>query len=405
MFKIVFLETFKKIYRNKKNRLIFLLAFLGIILYSFLYLPNVNNPLTIDMDELALETESAYGMKESRLDSGDIAVNSFTGVDTYSMAKYDYENNFMVYDALEKGDVSRLFEVKSTNYIPLFTVDALNDYLERKHDGQFLEMDFERAMINSSLSTLSEKDNPTTHEFNGKTGIQQLYSFFLTYGPLIILFITVFVASEVLVDDRKHHTLKAGQPLGWRKYIFYQSVSMFMIIMSGIAVLLTVFFLLISLLYGFGDLSLLNTHYAYNDGYRAAEENFFTAPVTEFIVQSLILTAILLYLFIRLNAVLSLIFRHDVIVMIAGFAIIAFNRLYSGGGEDKFLGIGAHLFPQNYFEFGNILSGRQNFLTLSNNFTFDNGLIVLAVTIIVIEIILGILASFMTRQKFVRQVG
>lgn len=405
MFRIVFLETFKKIYRNKKNRLIFLLAFLGIILYSFLYLPNVNNPLTIDVDELALETESAYGMKESRLDSGDIAVNSFTGIDTYSMAKYDYENNFMFYDALEKGDISRLFEVKSTNYVPLFTMEALNDYLERKHEGQFLEMDFERAMINSNLSTLSEIDNPTTHEFNGKTGIQQLYSFFLTYGPLIILFITVFVASEVLVDDRKHHTLKAGQPLGWRKYIFYQSVSMFIIIMTGIALLLTVFFLLISLLYGFGDLSLLNTHYAYNDGYRAAEENFFTAPVTKFIVQSLILTAVLLYLFIRLNAVLSLVFRHDVIVMIAGFAIIAFNRLYSGGGEDKFLGIGAHLFPQNYFEFGDILNGRQNFLTLSNNFTFDTGLIVLVVTIIIIEIILGILAGFMTRQKFVRQVG
>lgn len=405
MFRIVFLETFKKIYRNKKNRLIFLLAFLGIILYSFLYLPNVNNPLTIDVDELALETESAYGMKESRLDSGDIAVNSFTGIDTYSMAKYDYENNLMFYDALEKGDVSRLFEVKSTNYVPLFTVEALNDYLERKHDGQFLEMDFERAMINSNLFILSEIDNPTTHEFNGKTGIQQLYSFFLTYGPLIILFITIFVASEVLVDDRKHHTLKAGQPLGWRKYIFYQSLSMFIIIMTGIALLLTVFFLLISLLYGFGDLSLLNTNYAYNDGYRAAEENFFTAPVTDFILQSLILTALLLYLFIRLNAVLSLVFRHDVIVMIAGFAIIAFNRLYSGGGEDKFLGIGAHLFPQNYFEFGNILSGHQNFLTLSNNFTFDNGLIVLFTTIIIIEIILGILAGFMTRQKFVRQVG
>ena len=405
MFRIVFLETFKKIYRNKKNRLIFLLAFLGIILYSFLYLPNVNNPLTIDMDELALKTESAYGMKESRLDSGDIAVNSFTGIDTYSTAKYDYENNFMFYDALKKGDISRLFEVKSTNYVPLFTVEALNDYLERKHDGQFLEMDFERAIINSNLLTLSEIENPTTHEFNGKTGIQQLYSFFLTYGPLIILFITIFVTSEVLVDDRKHHTLKAGQPLGWRTYIFYQSVSMFIIIVTGIALLLTVFFLLISLLYGFGDLSLLNTHYAYNDGYRAAEENFFAAPVTEFIIQSLILTAILLYLFIRLNALLSLLFRHDVIVMIAGFAIIAFNRLYSGGGEDKFLGIGAHLFPQNYFEFGKILSGRQNFLTLSNNFTFDTALTVLFVTIIIIEIILGILAGFVTRQKFVRQVG
>lgn len=405
MFKIVFLEIYKKIYRNKKNRLIFLLALLGIILYSFLYLPNVNNPMTIDVDELVLETEAAYGMKESRLESGDIAVNSFTGIDTYSIAKYDYENNFMYYDALQKGDISRLFEVKSTNYIPVFTVNALNDYLERKHDGQFLEMDFERAIIDSNLNTLSEIDNPTTHEFNGKTGIQQLYSFFLNYGPLIILFITIFVASEVLVDDRKHYTLKAGQPLGWRKYIFYQSVSMFIIIMTGITLLLTVFFLLVSLLYGFGDLSLLTTHYAYNDGYRAAEENFFTVPITKIIGQSLILTAILIYLFIRLNALFSLIFRQDVIVMIAGFTIIAFNRLYSGGGEDKFLGIGAHIFPQNYFEFGNILSGRQNFLTLSNNFTFDTALIVLIITIIIIEIILGILAGLVTRQKFVRQVS
>jgi|GEM_PF-2232438 hypothetical protein len=404
MFRTVFLETFKKLYRNKKNRLLFLLAFIGIILYSFLYLPTVNNPLTIDADELALETESAYGMKESRLAEGDIAVNSFTGVDTYSLAKYDYENNFMFYDALQKGDISRLFELKSTDYVPMFTVDALNDYLERKHDGQFLDMDFERAVINNNLFALSEIDHPTTHEFNGKTGIQQLYSFFLNYGPLILLFITIFVASEVLVDDRKHHTLKAGQPLGWRKYIFYQSVSVFIFIATGIAFFLMFFFLLISLLYGFGDMSLLTTHYAYTEGYRAAEENFFTAPVIDLILESLILTAVLLYLFIRLNAVLSLIFRHDVIVMIAGFAIIAFNRLYSGGGEDRFLGLGAHLFPQNYFEFGNILSGRQNFLTLSNNFTFETGIMVLLITIIIIEIILGLLAGWMTRQKFVRQV-
>ena len=405
MLRIVFLETFKKIYRNKKNRLIFLLAFLGIILYSFIYLPNISNPLTIDTDELALETESAYGMKESRLDSGDIAVNSFTGVDTYSLAKYDYENNFKYYDALQKGDVSRLLELKSHNGVPQFTAAALKDYLEQKYSGQFLEVDFERMIIGSNLAALANIEQPTAHEFNGTTGIQQLYSFFLNYGTLIVLFITVFTASEVLVDDRKHHTLKAGQPSGWRKYIFYQSLSVFFIIMTGIAALLTFFFLLISLLYGVGDLSLVSTHYAFNGGYRAAEENFFTEPVTDFIIQSLIMTAVLIYLFIRLNAVLSLIFRHDVIVMIAGFAIVAFNRLYSGGGEDTFLGIGSHLFPQNYFEFGNILSGRQNFLMLSNNFTFETGLIVLGVSIIIIEIILGILAGWMTRQKFVRQVG
>lgn len=405
MFKIVFLETFKKIYRNKKNRLIFLLACLGIILYAFLYLPNLNNPMTINVDELALETESAYGMKEDRLATGDIAVNSFTGVDTYSLAKYDYENNFLFYDALKKGDTARLFELKSVNFLPTFTFDALNDYLERKHDGQFLEMDFEKAVIQDNLLALGDIENPTTHDFNGKTGTQQLHSFFLNYGPLIILFMTIFVASELLIDDRKHYTLKAGQPLGWRKYIFYQSIAAFIIILTGIGILLSFFFLLVSLLYGFGDLSLAITQYAYVDGYRAGPENLFTSPIGIFIGQSLILTIILIYLFIRLNAVLSLIFRHDIIVMIAGFAIVAFNRLYNGGGEETFLGLDTHIFPQNYFEFGNILGGRQNFLTLSKDFTFNNGVIVLIVTIIIIEIILALVAIWMTRQKFVRQVG
>lgn len=405
MFKIIFLETFKKIYRNKKNRLIFLLAVLGIILYSFLYLPNVNHPLTIDMDELTLKTESSYGMKEGRLATGDISVNSFTGIDTYSSAKMDYENYFLYYDALEKGDVTRLFEIKDASRVPMFTSDAFNKSLEQKHDGQFTEIDFEYAQVFNDLRALADIENPTTHDFNGKTGVQQLYGFFLNYGPLIILFMTIFVASEVLVDDRKHHTLKAGQPLGWRQYIFYQSIAAFIIILIGIGILLGFFFLLISLLYGFGDLSLAITQYAYVDGYRSGSENMFTAPISTFIWQSIILTIILLYLFIRLNAVLSLVFRNDIIVMIAGFAIVAFNRLYNGGGEETFLGLSAHIFPQNYFEFGNILGGRQNFLTLSSEFTFNNAVLVLIFTIIIIEIILALVATWMTRQKFARQVG
>ena len=119
MFITIFKETYKKIIRNKKNRLIFILAIIGIVLYSVLVVSGNENVLTIDKAQLELETYAEYGQKESRLDSGDIAVNSFTGVDTYSMAKREYEANFAFHKAIGEGDMKRLVDLQNSG-IPSF---------------------------------------------------------------------------------------------------------------------------------------------------------------------------------------------------------------------------------------------------------------------------------------------
>lgn len=404
MFLAIFKETAKKIMRNKKNRLMLILSVIGIVLYATLMVSNNENILTVDKDQIELETYAEYGQKESRLDAGDIAVNSFTGVDTYSMAKREYEVNFAFYKAISEGDINRLVDLQNSQF-PSFLMEDVNEYLDDKYAGDFQMKEFERAAMFQQMSALGELDSVDTHIYNNKSAFQQLHAFFTGFGPLIILFITVFVASEILTDDRKHRTIKAGQPVGFRKYIFYQSVTVFLIMTAAMAALVTLFILVTGLLYGFGPLSLNVTQYAYQDGYRGDEMNFFNIPLSIFLLQSGVLTVILIYLFVRINAVLSLIFRHDIVVMIIGFLLVAFNRIYSGGGEETILGLPAYIFPQHYFEFGDILTGIQNYLTMSDQFTFMNGLIVLAVTIIVIEIILYLIIFWMDRQKFERAVG
>ncbi len=404
MFLAIFKETAKKIVRNKKNRLILILSVIGIVLYATLAVSDNENILTVDKDQIELETYAEYGQKQSRLDAGDIAVNSFTGLDTYSMAKREYELNYSFLKAINEGDITRLVDLQ-TSQTPSFLMEDVHKYLDEKYAGDFQMKEFERVAIFQQMDALGELDSVNTHIYNNKSAFQQLHSFFTGFGPLIILFLTIFVASEILTDDRKHRTIKSGQPLGFRKYIFYQSVTVFLIMTAVTAALVTLFILVTGLLYGFGPLSLDVTQYAYQDGYRGEETNFFDIPLSTFLIQSGVLTVILIYLFIRINAVLSLVFRHDIVVMIIGFLLVAFNRIYSGGSEETLLGLPAHIFPQNYFEFGNILNGVQNYLTMSDRFTFMNGLIVLAVTIVVIEIILYIIIFWMDRQKFERAVG
>lgn len=404
MFLAIFNETAKKIARNKKNRLMLILSVIGIVLYAFLMVSNNENVLTVEKDQIELETYAEYGQKESRLDAGDIAVNSFTGVDTYSLAKREYELNYSFLKTVNEGDINRLVDLQ-TSQMPSYQMENINEYLDEKYAGDFQMKEFERVTIFQKMDALGELDDVNSHIYNSKSAFQQLHAFFTGLGPLIILFLTVFVASEILTDDRKHRTIKAGQPVGFRKYIFYQSVAVFIIMTAATAALITLFILVTGLLYGFGPLSLDVIQYAYQDGYRGEETNFFNIPLSTFLIQSAGLTAILIYLFVRINAVLSLVFRHDIIVMIIGFLIVAFNRIYSGGSEETVLGLPVHIFPQNYFEFGAVLNGVQNYLTMSDQFTFMNGMIVLTATIAVIEIILYVIVFWMDRQKFERTAG
>lgn len=404
MFTAVFRETLKRTWRNRKNRLVLILSLLSIFAYLLLYLPGTEHPTTIDREGLALQMSAEHGMKESRLRQGDIAVNSFTGTNTYSLAKENYESYYPFHSAIDNGDIRLLMDlITSPGLMPPTTGDG--GEMNSGFGSDMHLANYEMAVMNTDLRAIAEAEEITLHLYDQKTATQQLHLFMKTNGPLILLLITIFVASEILVDDRKHRTLKSGQPFGWQRYIFYQSISLFAILIMAFTVLLSLFYLVSGILYGFGTFGLGVSSYAYQDGYRGEMVNFSTRSIGSFVAMSIVFILLLVYFFVRLNAWLSLLFRHDVVVMIIGFLIVGFNRIYGGGTEPTIFGIGAQYFPQNYFEFGQVLSGERNFLTLSDGFTFDMGVMVLVVSIIVIELLLLVTAKWMDRQKFEREVG
>ncbi|GAB3058730.1 hypothetical protein ACFOU0_04390 [Salinicoccus sesuvii] len=404
MFIAVFRETLKRTWRNRKNRLVLVLSLVAIFSYLLIYLPGTEHPTTIDREGLALQLSTEYGTKESRITQGDIAINNFTGINTYSVAKESYESYYPFHSAIDNGDIRLLADLITTPGLSPPKTGG-NGGTGSGYGSDMHRVNYELAVMQTDLRAVAELENLTLHLYDQKTAAQQLHLFMKTNGSLILLLITIFVASEILVDDRKHRTLKSGQPFGWQRYILYQSLSLFTILIIAFTALLSLFYLVTGILYGFGTFGLGVSSYAYQDGYRGELVNFSTRSIGSFVGMSIAFLLCLIYLFVRLNAWMSLLFRHDVVVMIIGFLIVGFNRIYGGGTEPVIFGIGAHYFPQNYFEFGQVLSGERNFLTLSTGFTFETGIIVLVISIVVIELLLLVTAKWMDRQKFVREVG
>ncbi|TVT27799.1 hypothetical protein FO441_08830 [Salinicoccus cyprini] len=401
MFTAVFRETLKRTWRNRKNRLVLVLTLLGIFAYLLLYLPSKEHPTTIDREALALELSAEYGMKESRLEEGNIAVNSFTGMNTYSLAKKTYESYYAFQSGIDNGNIRLLIDLATHSALTPPLAEAPSERFDRDiHLGNY-----NAGVVNTELQAIAAQEDATLHMYNQKTAAQQLHLFLKTNGPLILLLVTIFVASEILVDDRKHRTLKAGQPFGWWRYILYQSVSLFIILITAFTALLSIYYLVAGILYGFGTFDLGVSSYGYQEGYRGEQVNFSTRSVSIFVAMSAVFILLLVYLFVRLNAWLSLVFRHDVVVMIIGFLLVGFNRIYNGGGEATIFGISSQYFPHNYFEFGQVLSGERNFLAMTNGFSFLTGTLVLTASILILEVLLLLTAKWMDRQKFEREVG
>ena len=105
---------------------------------------------------------------------------------------------------------------------------------------------------------------------------------------------------------------------------------------------------------------------------------------------------------IRLSAVFSLWFKNDMVVMAAGFFVVLFEKLYFDRRMQTLLGAPLGYFPQTYFDYGKVVAGEKNFLLNTDSISIQRGLIVLAVTVLAVEIMLWFTASVQTRQKYVR---
>lgn len=397
----VFKETILQLIRNTKNRLAIALVFLAVIFYSFFMLPQQKSFDTIDYDKLEIDLFAHKGIMEDSIEKGNFRVNSFTGQSAYSQAKYNYDNQHALISAINNGDADRYISIIS-RYTPQFHVeDRMDSYMENSlYPGK--DMTYDSMNFNNRITSYTDNDIPLTFSIiQEKTSWQQLQIFFLEWGPLLLVALTLFIASDVFTESIKKRTQRIGVPLGWGQYLFIQSLA----ILSFVGLFFLAgglfFFTLNGLLNGFGDLNWSVSQFNYSDSYVTDTTVYGLMQLKDFFIQTLPFMAILLYLFVRLSTLFSLLFRQEVVVFLAGIFTFLFERLYFSRTTRDLLGIDISYFPQTYFDFGKVINGHQNFLINTGTITVEKGLISLLVTIVAVEVILAFVIRLRSRQKFI----
>lgn len=395
----LFKETWLHLIRNSKNRLTIALVFIGIIFYSGFFLTKQNGYDTIDLDQLKMSVQSNKGIMETATEKGNFNINLFTGKSAYAEGKYKYENSRALLAAIENGDVGRYIELTSV-YTPDFHFEEKNKYYNENSLYPMKDWAYDSANYRNRIGSY-DPDILSFHVLQEKTSWQQIQLFLHNWGPTILIVLTLFIASDVFVLGVRKRTQHIGVPIGWGHYLFTQSLAILSFVLIFFAAAALLFFIVNGLIYGFGSVSWQVPLFNYSEDYMMNPDVYSLMSIGSFLVKAVPFLLMFLYLFIRLSALLSLLFRQEVVVFVAGLFVLLFEKLYFSRTTRDIFGIDISHFPQTYFDFGKVISGEKNFMLNTPTITVNQGLIVITVTLIGVEVLLAIASYIRTRQKFI----
>lgn len=395
MSKQVMNETFKYMWRNKKNRLIMLIAFGGMLLYSVFILPNVQGINEVDVQQLERELASNQQTFEDRLETGQTISSLFTETSAYEVARNEYVNQRDLLSAIRTGDARRYLQIP---YRPSGeSGPEEDDGMSVLFLGRQRESDYQ---AHKNAVYINEVDPLSFHHIHERTSLQQLHLFLIGWGPYALIFLLLFMISDVVTKDRKLTTQKIGVSKNWFVYLLTQSIAALGFVVFFLAILTVTFFLVNGLMHGFGSGALPAGFFETVPENEPFHQSFQTTiPLSDFFIRSLPFAALLLYGFTRLNTLFSLILKQDVVVLIASTFTLLFPFLYYGEETIELLGIHLSWFPQTYFHFGEAVTGLVE-QTLNQTIPLSRGILVLGVTILVLEGLNFGLSKLITRQKF-----
>lgn len=397
--KQVIKETTKYMWRNEKNRLFMVITTALVLLYALFVVPNLSSEDEMNIENLERDLSGNVVQFEGSLNDGLIVPSALTGTTSYSQLRREYVAQREVLTALKQGDVRRYI---STSYRPN-SEGAGNEGVEQIASSVFgyeLEEPFQQQKNSVYINEVEDLSFHTVHD---RTSLQQLHLFLIGFGPILLLLGLIFLISDVHVKDRSLETQKVGNPMSWQKYSWLQALTALGFVFIFYLFLAALFVLVNGALHGFGSFNLPIGFY--NAGYERGLmnlANFQVQTIGWFLIRALPYLVLLGYLFTRINTLFSLWTKQAVVTMALGMFLVLFQFIYYGSDSSELLGMEIKNFPQTYFDFGKILTGRFE-LQIAEVIPelFSQGLIVLGLTIAIVEIAIYLSTKKITRQKFV----
>lgn len=408
MSKSMIVHEFKMMMKNKKN-VLFIIALVSLILsYCFLVLPAKETPDSFDPEAMKTEIKNLEAVSEGMIARGGTGTGGYTGVAAYANNVYAQKVQSRMIKAFEDDNLNRFIQLRmkgfdydgqSVNRDWRLYANAPYSYLDQSREVSLKNLRYE--------GYLNENIKVTYKMIEQKTALQTVVNFLLGTTAFMVLFCAIYFSSDMLSKDRQHRTILQGLPIGWYRLINVKSMVAFfytMLILFGL-LLLTV--IIIGIQNGFGSFKLSvpitipSTQPDDYFGYRFSEYD--TISIAKFLLLAIGIIPILIYLFIRLNAILSLIFKNSWIVLMVSSLLLFSERIYYSRTLTELFGIEISNMPQTYFDFGRIISGEKYYLVTLESITYEKGIIVLLSTVLVLEVTLFVVSQIVSKRRFYRK--
>ncbi|HAM80571.1 hypothetical protein [Ornithinibacillus bavariensis] len=406
MIRSMMVHEFKMILKNKKN-VLFIIALVSLILsYLLLVLPTKETSDSFDPEAMRLELKDLEAVTQGMIARGGTGYGEMTGA-PFASNIYAIKVQSRMIHAFEDKDYNRFIQLRMKG----FGFNAMNEQRDWMliANAPYPGIDQARnsSLVNLRYQGYLDAGIPITYEvIEQKTALQTIVNFILGTTAFMVLFCAIYFSSDMMTKDRQHRSLLQGMPIGWYRLINIKSVVAFFYTLLVLAALLLLVVIILSIQNGFGSFKLsvpITIPSSLPDdyfGYRFAE--FETISLAKFLLMTFGMIPILVYLFIRLNAILSLLLKNSWLVLMVGSVILFSERIYYSRTLTKLFGIELSNLPQTYFDFGRIISGEKQYLVHLESITFEKGIIVLLSTILVLEITLFVVSRVVKKQRFYR---
>lgn len=394
-------HEFKMVWNSRKN-ILFIIALISIILsYCFIILPSSETIDSFDAESLERTMKDLDIVQKGKKERGDTGFSPMSGYAVYAANERDYLIKNKLLTSFEDQNYHRFLQFR------LKDSQLFYDAIEREFSspGMYRSQDINHTYTKASERYMALLNNnfPITYEMiEQKTALQTIQMFLLGTAGLLIIFCAIYFSSDMLVKDRQNQSVLQGLPISWYRLINLKSVVVFiytLLILTGLIAFAT---LILTPLNGLGSLKipLVTTLPGEGGVFGFDLHSYDTMTLGHFLLRVFAFLPIIIYLFIRINAFLSLLLKNTWAVLMVSSAFLFSEFIYFSRTKSELFGLDMSNFPQTYFDIGNILTGEKNYLLKLDTMTYTKGLFILAMSIIIIEILLFIVSRIVTKRRF-----
>ena len=363
-----FVFELKQFFMNKKNIAVFALLTFAAIFYAIKLAPAYDPIEKVNYDEI----EARYLTRQEFL-------NSISGV---NLSEYDPSVGYAVYifnfmnpidlkrmEALDAGDLREYADITSEWYFHTNAISYHNDYFPYNSryymtKGNFAEEEafFSYLEQYNRYASYAKGDYELSIEiFEQRTALQTLERLLKGPLPYIFLIATLLLSIDIVTKDRRHPSILKGFPISdWRRLFVKAIVALIGSITLWLPIVVGL--IIIGIQFGFGYFSLPSPVYSYDMVWNT-DGKFTDMSLGMFLLRCFVLLAAWMFVMISVVLLVSILFRQEMLNMIAGILLIFGDRFYTSRGVGYFWHV--ENYPTTYVQVGNIVSKYQNFYFVS----------------------------------------